>query len=141
MKKIEIGSQVSVHYTGTFEDGTIFDSSLSEGREPLNAKIGEGALIKGFENGLLGMTIGEIKTIHIEPSEAYGEIRPEFFGKLPKTQFPQDVKVGELLQGQGPEGPINIKVINIDEEFVSFDANHPLAGKKLIFELKVVGIL
>ena len=93
------------------------------------------------ENGLLGMTIGEIKTIHIEPSEAYGEIRPEFFGKLPKTQFPQDVKVGELLQGQGPEGPINIKVINIDEEFVSFDANHPLAGKKLIFELKVVGIL
>jgi len=140
MKKVEIGSYVSVNYTGKLEDGTIFDSSLTEGREPLKAKLGEGALIKGFENGLIGMSVGETKTIQLEPSDAYGDVRPEFYGEIPKSQFPQDVKVGELLQGQGPNGRINIKVVAINEESVSVDANHPLAGKKLIFDLEVVDI-
>lgn len=140
MKKVEHGSTVSVNYTGRLEDGSVFDSSLTEGRNPLETKLGEGTLIKGFEDGLIEMSIGEKKTIEIEPSDAYGDYMEEMVSFVPKTQMPEGVSVGDTLQGFSPMGPITVKVLEVNEEEVKIDANHPLAGKKLIFDLEVVSI-
>jgi FKBP-type peptidyl-prolyl cis-trans isomerase 2 len=140
MKKIQAGDTVKVNYTGKLEDGTIFDSSLNEGREPLEVTIGQGQLIKGFEDGLFNMSEGETKTIDIEPSEAYGDINIELINSVPKENVPEGVQEGEMLQGNGPMGAVNVKVVEVNEENVVLDANHPLAGKKLTFELEVVSI-
>jgi FKBP-type peptidyl-prolyl cis-trans isomerase SlpA len=140
MKKITNSDTVVVHYTGKLEDGTIFDSSLTEGREPLNVTLGQGQLIKGFENGLVDMTEGEKKTIEIEPSDAYGEINEMLVTEVNKTQVPEGIEVGQMLQGMGPMGPINVTVVEVSESTVKVDANHPLAGKKLIFDLEVVSV-
>ncbi len=140
MKKVQIGDTVTVHYTGRLEDGTVFDSSRKEGRTPLTEKIGEGKLIKGFEDGLLEMLEGENKTVEIEPNQAYGEVNPQLFAEVPKTQLPENVQVGETLQGNGPQGPITVLVKEIKENTVVVDANHPLAGKKLIFDLDLISI-
>ena len=133
-------SSVVVNYTGKLEDGTIFDSSLNEGREPLTATLGQGALIPGFENGLIGMSVGDKKTIEIAPEDAYGPINEESVLKIEKTKVPENVEVGMMLQTFGPMGPSIVKVLEIRDEIVIIDANHPLAGKKLIFELEVVGV-
>lgn len=140
MKKIQAGDTVIVNYTGRLEDGTIFDSSLNEGREPLTSTLGQGQLIPGFENGLIDMIIGETKTIEIEPENAYGEYNPEMTTIVSRGQVPDTIQVGETLQGNTPNGPIIVKVVEVTDESVTLDANHPLAGKKLIFDLEVVGI-
>jgi FKBP-type peptidyl-prolyl cis-trans isomerase 2 len=141
MKKVETTSKVKVHYTGRLEDGTIFDTSIAEGREPLEVELGLGQLIKGFEDGLIGMSEGEKKTIDISVEDAYGEPKPEFINEIPKANVPEGIQVGESLQGMGPQGPVNVQVIAVGEETVTLDANHPLAGKKLIFDLEIVSIL
>jgi FKBP-type peptidyl-prolyl cis-trans isomerase 2 len=133
-------SSVVVNYTGKLEDGTIFDSSLNEGREPLTATLGQGTLIPGFENGLIGMSVGDKKTIEIAPEDAYGAINEESVLKIEKTKVPENVEVGMLLQTFGPGGVSVVKVLEINEEDVLIDANHPLAGKKLIFDLEVLEI-
>lgn len=140
MKKIEMNSTVSVNYTGKLEDGSIFDSSLGEGREPLKATLGQGSLIKGFEDGLIGMSIGDKKTIEIEAVNAYGMVRPDFIAEIPLSQVPEGTKIGDNLQGMGPQGPVNVRVVNVTETMAVIDANHPLAGKKLIFDLEVVSL-
>ena len=140
MKKIDTKSNVKVHYTGKLEDGTIFDTSLAEGREPIDVMLGEGKLIKGFESGLIDMTEGEKKTIEIEPQDAYGDIILELINEIPKSNVPEGVQADETLQAMGPQGPVNVKVVEVREETVILDANHPLAGKKLIFDLEVVEI-
>jgi len=140
MKKVETNSKVKVHYTGRLEDGTIFDTSIAEGREPLEVELGLGQLIKGFEAGLIDMTEGEKKTIEIPVSDAYGEPKPEFINEIPKANVPEGIQVGESLQGMGPQGPVNVQVIAVNEETVTLDANHPLAGKNLIFDLELVSI-
>lgn len=140
MSTIKNGDTVSVNYTGKLEDGSIFDTSLQEGREPLTATLGQGQLIKGFENGLIGMSLGESKTVEIEPSDAYGEYDPAMVQEVSKTQVPMEVKVGDMLQGMSPMGPVNVKVTEIKEETLILDMNHPLAGKKLIFNLEVLSI-
>jgi FKBP-type peptidyl-prolyl cis-trans isomerase SlpA len=140
MDKITKNSTVTVNYTGKLEDGSIFDTSLVEGREPLKAKLGEGQLIPGFEDGLIDMTIGETKTVEIEPSEAYGEYNDSLIVEVGKDKVPEEVEVGMMLQTFGPMGPSIDKVKEIKEDVVLIDANHPLAGKKLIFELEVVGV-
>jgi FKBP-type peptidyl-prolyl cis-trans isomerase SlpA len=140
MQKIKNGDTVSVNYTGKLEDGTIFDSSLVEGREPLNAVLGQGQLISGFEKGLLEMSVGEKKTVEIEHTEAYGEIIKEMIIEVAKNQVPENIEVGHMLQGNGPMGPVNVKVVEIKDDVVIIDGNHPLAGKKLIFDLEVMGI-
>ena len=140
MKKVQNGDTVVVNYTGRLEDGTVFDSSLIDGREPLTAQLGQGLLIKGFEDGLIEMTIGDKKTIEIDPSNAYGEINPEMIVEVPKEQIPEGVSVGEMLQAQGPMGPVNVKIAEIKDETIVVDANHPLAGQKLIFDLELVSI-
>jgi FKBP-type peptidyl-prolyl cis-trans isomerase SlpA len=140
MEKVTSNSTVSVHYTGRLEDGTVFDSSLVEGREPLTAILGQGNLIPGFENGLVDMTVGEKKTIEIEPENAYGQINPQMVNEVAKAQVPEGVSVGDMLQAMSPAGPINVKVLDIKEDVVVLDANHPLAGQKLIFDLEVISI-
>jgi len=140
MKKVETTSKVKVHYTGRLEDGTIFDTSIAEGREPLEVELGLGQLIKGFENGLIDMMEGEKKTIELSIEDSYGEPKPEFISEVPKSNVPEGIQVGESLQGMGPKGPVNVKVVSVNEETVTLDANHPLAGKNLIFDLEVVNI-
>ena len=140
MRKIQSGDNVKVHYTGKLEDGSIFDTSLTEGREPLETTLGQGQLIKGFEAGLMDMSEGEKKTIEIESADAYGEHNPEMINEIPRAQVPEGVKEGEMLQGMGPMGPVNVKVVEVKDETVVLDANHPLAGQKLIFDLEVVSI-
>jgi FKBP-type peptidyl-prolyl cis-trans isomerase 2 len=140
MKQIEIGDTVKVHYTGKLEDGTVFDSSLVEGREPLEVVLGENKLIKGFENGLVGLSIGDKSTIEISPSEGYGEYLNEMISEVPRANVPENVKVGEMLQGMSTMGPVNVKVIDVQENTITIDANHPLAGKKIIFDIEVMNI-
>jgi len=140
MTQITNGSSVSVNYTGRLEDGTIFDTSLQEGRTPLTATLGQGQLIPGFESGLMGMAMGEKKTIEIEPSDAYGEINEGMIQEVELTQVPENVKVGDMLQGQNQYGPVQVTVKEVKESTAVLDMNHPLAGKKLIFDLEVVSV-
>ena len=140
MEKITQNSTVTVNYTGKLEDGTVFDTSLVEGREPLKAKLGEGQLIPGFEAGLIDMSIGETKTVEIESSNAYGDYNDTLVVEVAKNNVPENVEPGMMLQTFGPMGPSIVKVLEIKDEVVVIDANHPLAGKKLIFELEVVGV-
>ena len=140
MKRVESNSTVSVNYTGKLEDGTIFDSSLVEGREPLKTTLGQGQLIKGFENGLLEMQVGESKTIEIPSEEAYGEYLDYLVQEVPIDQMPGDVEVGTQLFAQPEMGPVNFVVKEIKEMTVVLDANHPLAGKNLIFDLEVLEV-
>ena len=141
MKKVETGDTIKVHYTGKLHDGTIFDSSLNEGREPLEVVLGETPLITGFMDGLYDMTIGEKKTIEIESEKAYGGVLEQLISVVPKENVPEGVKVGEHLQAMGPEGqPVNVLVTEVTDETITVDANHPLAGKDLIFELELVEI-
>ena len=141
MSQVETGKQIRLNYTGKFEDGTVFDTSLQEGREPLRTMLGQGNLIPGFEKGLLGMSEGESKTITIEPVEGYGEYLDGLVTTVPPTQVPATVKVGDVLQSQGDRGTMNVTVKEINEEGVKLDANHPLAGKNLVFEVEVLEII
>jgi len=140
MTKVETGKNIKVNYTGKFEDGTVFDSSLNEGRQPLETVLGQGNLIPGFEKGLLGMLVGENKTIEIEAVEGYGEYLDGLVTTVPKTQMPEGVKVGDVLQSNGDRGTINVTVTEINENEVKVDANHPLAGKKLIFDVELLEV-
>jgi FKBP-type peptidyl-prolyl cis-trans isomerase 2 len=140
MEQIKNGDSVSVNYTGRLEDGTIFDTSLQEGRTPLTAKLGQGQLIPGFENGLIGMAIGEKKTIEIEPKDAYGDVNEMMIQEVELTQVPEGVKAGDMLQGQNQHGPVQVTVKEVKDTTVLLDMNHPLAGKKLIFDLEIVSV-
>jgi hypothetical protein len=140
MKKVQNGDTVSVNYTGKFEDGTIFDTSLVEGREPIKVTLGSKQVIPGFENGLLEMEVDGKKTVELEPEEAYGPYRPEMIFDVPKEQFPEGVSAGDVLSAQSQMGPVNVTVVEVGETTIKIDSNHPLAGKKLIFDLELVSI-
>jgi FKBP-type peptidyl-prolyl cis-trans isomerase 2 len=139
MTKVKNGDTVFVHYTGKLENGLIFDTSIS--REPLEVKIGEGMVIPGFENGLLEMSVGEKKVLEIEKGYGYGEKNDYMIQEAPKDKVPQDVKLGDMLQATSPAGPINFTVVEIKEDVVILDGNHPLAGENLVFEVEVVDII
>jgi len=140
MAKVNSNSTVTVNYTGKLEDGSVFDSSLNEGREPLKATLGQGQLIPGFENGLIDMEVGDKRTIEIPHTEAYGGVNSELIVVVPKTQVPEGVQPGAKLQTMGPMGPQVVEVVEVREEDVVIDATHPLAGKNLIFELEVLEV-
>jgi FKBP-type peptidyl-prolyl cis-trans isomerase SlpA len=140
MSKVNSNSTVTVHYTGRLEDGSVFDSSLNEGREPLKATLGQGQLIPGFESGLVDMVVGDKKTIEIPHTDAYGAVNPDLFIEVQKTQVPEGVEVGATLQTMGPQGPALVTVTEVKDEVVIIDANHPLAGKNLIFDLEVLEV-
>jgi FKBP-type peptidyl-prolyl cis-trans isomerase 2 len=140
MKKVETNSTVTVNYTGKLEDGSVFDTSFNEGREPLKAKLGEGNLIKGFESGLIDMIVGDKKVVEILPSDAYGEYNDLMIQEVPKDKMPGEVEVGMHLESQTQMGPVQFIVKEVKEDSVILDANHPLAGQKLIFELELLEV-
>ncbi|MEM4267476.1 MAG: peptidylprolyl isomerase [Candidatus Woesearchaeota archaeon] len=139
--RIKEGSRVKVHYTGTLDDGSVFDSS--EGGEPLEFTIGDGQIIKGFEEGLLGKEAGDEANFKILPDEAYGREIPEFVQKVSKEFIPpgMDVKTGSLVVLRAPDGRhIHARVKEISEGEVTLDFNHPLAGKTLAFRVKIIEV-
>ena len=141
MQEAKSGNQVKVHYHGRLQDGTTFDSSA--GRSPLEFEIGAGQVIKGFDDGVLGMKEGDKKTIHIPVEDAYGEKSEDMIIEFPRDQFPPDMKpeVGMQLNLRGQDGrnfPVVISEIKID--FIVLDGNHPLAGQDLIFDIEMVEI-
>lgn len=135
------GDTVQIHYTGTLQDGSVFDSS--EGRDPLQFTLGSGQVIKGFDDGVTGMAVGEKKTVEIPCDDAYGPINPAMMQDVPREQIPDEIplELGMMLQMQGPAGDVlPVKVANITDDTVTLDANHMLAGKDLTFALELVCI-
>ena len=138
----QTGDTVKVHYTGTLEDGTVFDSSID--REPLEFTIGDGRLIPGFEEAVVGMSQGESKTVEIPADEAYGPYYEELVLVVDRDQLPPELQpeVGQQLQFQQEDGTIvTLTVIDVSELSVTLDANHPLAGQDLTFDIQLVEIL
>lgn len=138
---VKANDTVKIHYKGTLTDGEVFDSS--EGREPLEFTLGASQVIPGFENAVLGMKVEESKIVNIPVAEAYGEAREELIQEVPNSQLPPEIKpeVGLQLMSQTPDGQqMPLVVREVKEESFIVDANHPLAGKDLTFELTLVSI-
>lgn len=136
---VKTGDKVKIEYTGTLEDGTIFDSSADHGN-PLEFEVGSGQVIKGFDDAILGMNDGEEKQFSIEPADAYGEHDPTLVQKVPREIFPQDAELvpGLLFEAGLPTGEkVPATITDVQGGIVSVDLNHPLAGKKLNFKIKV----
>ncbi|MEW5994056.1 MAG: peptidylprolyl isomerase [Candidatus Zixiibacteriota bacterium] len=141
MAQAKTGDHVKVHYTGKLDDGTVFDSS--QDREPLEFVIGEGRLIPGFEQGVIGMQTGDKKTVSIPPDEGYGTRRDDLVISVPKSSFPSNITptVGQRLEMTQRDGnPVKVTVSAIEEESVTLDANHPLAGRTLEFDIELVAV-
>lgn len=141
MLKAKDGDNVRVHYTGTLDDGTVFDSSLN--REPIQFTLGKGQLIKGFEDAVTGMSVGETKTVRIPSNEAYGPHRNELILKFNKTDFPSNIEPDEglVLDLRSPDGKsLLAQIIEISEDNVTLDGNHPLAGKDITFKIDLVEV-
>lgn len=137
---IEKGKKVKLEYTGTLEDGTVFDSSEKQG-QPLEFEVGAGQIIPGFENAVLGMDKGEEKEITIEAKDAYGEHNPQLIQKVPKDKLPAEAKEGSVLMLQAPTGAkMPVKIMKMDDNEATLDLNHPLAGKTLKFKIKIVDV-
>jgi len=135
------GDIVEVDYTGTLENGTVFDTSV--GGEPLEFTLGQGQMIPGFEQAVLGMKIGEMKTVTIPADEAYGQYSDDMVQVINRDELPADLDpyVGQQLQGPGPGGGISIgTVTNVTDTTITIDFNHFLAGKDLTFEIELVSI-
>lgn len=141
MANAKDGDTVHIHYTGRLDDGSVFDSS--EGRDPLSFTVGAGQVIPGFDEAVRGMSPGDSKTTRIPPEEAYGERREEMTLSFPRSELPDglDPQVGETLQMHTPEGQtIQVRVAETSDEALSLDANHPLAGEALTFDIELVKI-
>ncbi|MBH11377.1 MAG: peptidylprolyl isomerase [Leeuwenhoekiella sp.] len=140
-RSVKNNDTVQVHYTGKLTNGQIFDSSVD--KQPLEFQLGQGQIIPGFEKGLIDMTVSEKKTITIPEAEAYGEVRKDLFQEVPKADLPQEInpQVGMGLVAKNPDGTERqLRVAEVRNESIVIDANHPLAGQDLIFELEVVDI-
>jgi peptidylprolyl isomerase len=141
MAAAQNGNKVRVHYTGKLEDGTVFDSS--EGADPLEFTLGEGQLIAGFEEGVLGMEPGESRTLNIPADQAYGPHRPEGIIEVNRLELPPEMplEVGMQLQASQENGQVaNMTVVEVGDTAIKMDSNHPLAGKDLIFEIQLLEI-
>jgi len=141
-KVVKDGNTIKAHYAGHFEDGTEFASSY--GRDPVEFVIGSGSFIPGFEIGFIGMAVGEKKSVMVPPMEGYGDLHKELIATVPIAIFPDTLTLdsGLYLEMQRPDGtPFNVIITNVLGDSVMVDANHPLAGKTLIFDLELVEIM
>jgi FKBP-type peptidyl-prolyl cis-trans isomerase 2 len=142
MQKPKSGDTVRVHYTGTLEDGSQFDSSRE--REPMEFALGQGQLIAGFEKAVYDLGVGETCTVVLPPEEGYGEVNPDMVQDVPREMMPEgiELKEGIVLQGKADDGRVDtFTVVAFTEEKVTLDANHPLAGKALTFEIELLEIV
>ncbi len=137
---IKDGDTVQVHYTGTLEDGTVFDSSKD--REPLEFVLGKGTLIPGFEAAIVGREAGETVTANLEPVLAYGEPDDQLIFEVPREEVPDHItpEVGLSLELSNEEGMMNVVITKVSDESIELDANHPLAGKILNFEIEILSV-
>lgn len=136
------GDRVKIHYDGSLDDGTRFDCSI--GRDPLQFVVGSGEVIPGFDNAVTGMAVGEKKSVRILPGQAYGDHSSELIHQLPKSMLPNDIdlSVGMPLQATGPAGQVvNMVVIEVRQDSIQVDANHPLAGRALNFDIELVELI
>ncbi|NOD46735.1 MULTISPECIES: peptidylprolyl isomerase [unclassified Ruegeria] len=141
MTEIKQGDTVRIHYTGTLLDGQTFDSS--EGRDPLEFVVGSGQIIPGLDSAMPGLSLGDKKRVEIACVDAYGPINPAMRQEIPREGIPDDIPLepGTQLQMQAPDGQaVPVTVVGADEATVTLDANHPLAGQDLVFEIEVVSI-
>ena len=138
---IEAGRTAKVHYKGTLGDGTVFDSS--EGRDPLEFEVGAGTVIPGFDAAVAEMEIGETQSVTIPCEEAYGEKQDDAMGQIPRSNLPEEIEpeVGMMLSMQSPQGEIPVRIVAVDDETLTLDANHPLAGEDLTFELTLIEVV
>jgi len=138
---VKKGDKVTVDYTGTFDDGTVFDASEKHG-QPLVFEAGSGQVIKGFDDAVIGMNVNEEKKISLAPDQAYGQTNPDLIQKVPKEKLPPgEFKPGMMLAVQAPTGeqfPVMIK--EVSDKDVTIDMNHPMAGKNLNFKIKLIKI-
>jgi peptidylprolyl isomerase len=142
MNDVKPGDTVRIHYTGTLSDGTTFDSS--QGREPLQFTVGSGQIIPGLDRAIPGMNVGETKTVTVPAAEAYGDRNPDGVQSVPRAQVPDHIPLdpGTQLQVQTGDGrTLPVTVAEVTAEVVVLDANHPLAGKDLTFEVELVEIV
>ena len=141
MTQVKAGDTVQIHYTGTLETGETFDSS--QGREPLEFTVGSGQIIPGLDKALPGMEVGEKKTVEVPSADAYGDTDPNARQAVPRDQIPADIPVdpGTRLQMQTPQGQVMpVTVVEANDQEVTLDANHPLAGQDLKFDIEVVDV-
>ena len=138
---VKDGDRVAVHYTGTLEDDTVFDTSVE--REPLEFAIGEGGLVKGFEEAVVGMAVGDKKTFTVVAKDAYGEHNTEHVVEVPRSQLPADLKpqIGMMLDGQRDDGAkTTVLIVAVSKDTIVIDGNHALAGRDLTFNIELVEI-
>ena len=141
MAEVKAGDTVHLHYTGTLTDGTTFDSSA--GRDPLQFEVGSGQIIPGLDVAIPGMKVGDKKIVKIDADDAYGQLNPEMRQAVPREGIPADIplEVGTQLQMQTPDGQaMPVTVVEVDDATVTLDANHPLAGKDLQFDIELMKI-
>lgn len=142
MKVVRKGDTVKVEYVGSLEDGTVFDSSEKQ-KAPLEFVVGEGKIIKGFEEVVIGMKVGDEKEIKLPPKDGYGQHNPELVREMPKKCFPEDqvIQIGMIFMVNLQDGrQIQVKISAVTDETITVDANHPLAGKTLLFKIKLIEI-
>ena len=142
MQQAKSGDKVKVHYHGKLKSGETFDSS--EGRQPLEFEVGSGMVTKGFDDGVTGMKVGDKKTINIPAESAYGEKNPDMLIEYPRSQFPENIEleVGtDLMMSSASGQQFQVKIAEIKDDVVILDANHPLAGEELIFDIELVEIV
>lgn len=142
MTQVKEGDKVKVHYTGTLEDGSTFDSS--EGREPLEFTVGENMVIPGFEKAVVGLETGGETSVTIQPEDAYGQPNLDMIHVVDRSQLPEGLKPeeGMMLQASAPDGSaIPVRITQVDDSTVTVDANHPLAGKALTFCIRLMEVL
>jgi FKBP-type peptidyl-prolyl cis-trans isomerase 2 len=138
MTQVKQGDTVKIHFTGRLEDGTVFESS--EGRDPLEFEAGSPHIIRGLSMAVIGMNEGEERTVTVPPEEGFGPYEPEMQQQVPLAQLPDGVKVGDQLQAQGPDRVIQVWVKEVGEDSALLDGNHPLAGREISFDLKLVAV-
>ena len=137
---VKKGDKIKVEYRGSFEDGEVFDASEKHG-QPLEFEAGAGMVVPGFDAAVIGMDVGEEKSVTLKPAEAYGEPHPQAVQKVPKDKFPAEAEVGMMIGVPLPNGQqMPAKITSIDDKEVTIDMNHPMAGKTLVFKIKVVAI-
>ncbi len=141
MTQVKTGDTVRIHYTGTLQDGTQFDTS--QGRDPLEFEVGSGQIIPGLDQALPGMAVGDTKSVEVPAESAYGAVDPNARQEVPRAGIPADIPLepGSQLQMQTPDGrAVPVTVAEVDEETVTLDANHPLAGQDLKFDIELVSV-